>query len=117
MEELYIEPNRSHHRLETFVHKGLACICCGELGTRFVESVDNGGGIHLDIYSEDWTLINVDHTIPKCEGGTDELSNKEPMCQDCNQFKGRMMVDIPTLRNLIAEKVLHFPLFLFIMKT
>ena len=31
--------------------------------------------------------IDIDHRIPKRDGGTDQLSNLQPMCKHCNRSK------------------------------
>jgi HNH endonuclease len=99
LEILYTQYS-DHHRLETFAHHGLECVCCDLIGTRLVKTKDHGGGIHIDIYTEDWVLMTVDHTIPKSKGGPDVLSNKQPMCTNCNQLKGAKEISNDELREL-----------------
>ena len=44
--------------------------------------------LHLDVFTKDLQLMNVDHHIPKSQGGKDCLSNKFPMCYKHNTRKG-----------------------------
>lgn len=63
-------------------------------------TVDKGGGKHVDLYTDDFVLMTVDHTIPKKQaremGWTrkqiEDLTNKQPMCIACNNKKGHKLV-------------------------
>lgn len=78
----------AHKRLGTFAKHGLDCGCCGIVGTRLVKRKDKGGGVHVDLYTDNWVLMTVDHVIPKAKGGPDTFDNKQPLCTDCNFLKG-----------------------------
>lgn len=91
-----------HKRLGVFVAKGLACVCCGLVGTQLIHSVDKGGHVHVDVYSANYILMNVDHIIPRSKGGSNTIENKQPMCEPCNTAKSN------TLIGLIELKVLTF---------
>lgn len=53
--------------------------------------VDNGGGIHLDLYAFDdlgeMVMITIDHIKPKSKGGPNHISNYAPLCKICNEIK------------------------------
>ena len=86
---------KNHKRLKVFFHKGLQCSVpgCHHVGTRFILGCDNGRNFHMDIYTDDLVLMNVDHRIPKCDGGTWDLDNLFPMCQPHNTKKGNSYLD------------------------
>lgn len=95
-----------HRRLSVFCAKGTVCVCCSIEGTRFIVSVDNGGAVHYDVYTDDYSLMTVDHVIPLSGGGEDEIENKIPMCSDCNFIKGSRDITLDELRNFIKQKYL-----------
>ena len=97
---------KNHKRLKVFFHKGLQCSVpgCNRVGTRLILGRDNGGGLHVDIYTDDLVLMNVDHRIPKCAGGTWDLENLFPMCQPHNTQKGSKFLD----ENLMLTKSQHY---------
>ncbi len=86
---------REHHRLTVFVHKGRKCVNCDREGVLLLVT-EGRGGIHVDLYTDDFVLMTVDHIVPKSVGKlmgwTDEeiedLLNKQPMCEPCNGSKG-----------------------------
>lgn len=86
----------NHRRLGVFFHKGTECANpeCNRVGTRLIYGKNRAGQIHLDVYTEDLTLMTVDHVIPRSLGGSDHLSNKEPMCRPCNERKGNAFVGV-----------------------
>ena len=86
-------------RLSTFVRKGHVCVRCGREGSHFyVERHPNEtqGGKHLNLYAVDpdgtEVLMTVDHIVPKSLGGSNDLSNLQPMCMPCNQEKGNRYI-------------------------
>lgn len=97
----------SHRRLRVFHHKGLACVnlCCSNVGTRLIESVDNQGGLHFDVFTDDLMLMNIDHIIAKARGGTNALENLQPMCQLCNTAKGHKDVSLEDLQALVEIQI------------
>lgn len=107
---------KTHHRLGVFAEHGLQCVCCAEKGTHLVRSMDPGGGIHVDLYSDDWVLLTVDHIVSKAEarkmGWTKQqieaLSNKQPMCTYCNGAKGHKDITVEELREQRQGVVLKY---------
>lgn len=89
---------KEHRRLCVFALKGLECVCCGIVGTRLIKSVDKAGNIHIDVYTDDYTLMTVDHTIPFSISKDNTLANKEPMCHPCNFVKDNSLLSYDELR-------------------
>jgi hypothetical protein len=77
-----------HRRLSVFAQKGCVCVSCGRVGTKLFKGVDNGGGVHVDLYTDDLVPLTVDHIIPRSLGGEDHMDNYQPMCFPCNNKKG-----------------------------
>lgn len=98
-----LEKLKNHHRLQVFYHKGCACVTpgCSNIGTRIIRSIDNQGGIHWDLFTDDLILMTVDHIIPKKRGGSNTLNNYQPMCKICNNKKGHQNITLDEL----AEQV------------
>lgn len=80
----HLEKFAEHRRLKVFVAKGCKCFNCDRVGTRLILCQDG----HLDLYTQDLVLINIDHIIPKSKGGKSTLENLQPSCEICNQKKG-----------------------------
>jgi 5-methylcytosine-specific restriction endonuclease McrA len=78
---------KNHKRLRVFFHKGCSCIKCGITRTQIGVGVDFDGNKHLDIYTDNFKMINIDHTLPKSREGNSSLENLEPMCHECNSIK------------------------------
>jgi len=56
------------------ISKHLVCPACHR-------DFDDGGGLTRD------------HIQPICEGGSNALNNLQPLCRDCNSYKGRKTID------------------------
>jgi len=87
MEELF-STYLNHRRMRVFANKGLKCEYCEKSGIYLISAVDKFGSIHIDIYTNNFELMTVDHVIPKCRGGDDNLLNLVPCCETCNKKKG-----------------------------
>ena len=94
MEEIVKECNDGNiksKRVLNLLKLGPVCVDCKIEGTKWIRTRDAGGGIHLDLYSEDDTLITIDHIIPKSKGGKDHIDNMQTMCKVCNESKGNQI--------------------------
>jgi hypothetical protein len=92
-------------RLITF-KKSQSCICCGLTADRFLlqRAVDENP--HLNMYGEKegkLILFTMDHFIPQSKGGTNDLTNLQTMCAECNELKGNSFISNERLRKLIKE--------------
>ena len=97
---------RSHRRLRVFHHKGLKCSnpACNHVGTRLILGVDTMGGFHWDIYTTDLQLMNIDHIVPKNNGGNNHLTNLQPMCMPCNSKKGHKTIENGEIANITTKR-------------
>ena len=86
-----LEDYKDHRRMRVFYNKGVECINCGLEATQLAIGIDNAGKKHIDIYTDDFYPLTVDHTIPRSKGGSDDLENLEPMCARCNTKKGNQL--------------------------
>ncbi len=84
-----------HRRLGVFYEKGLACVepGCECVGSRLIVGQDKSGGLHVDVYTDDLILMTVDHINPRWNGGSDHMTNKQPMCRYHNSKKGGILPD------------------------
>ena len=87
LEELQTKYSR-HKRLKVFAFKGLKCVKCPREGKYLIAAKDRSGAIHVDLYTNDFELMTVDHIKPKRLGGTYDIKNLDPMCRFCNSEKG-----------------------------
>lgn len=79
----------NHKRLRVFHHKGRRCANegCDKIGVYLIKARNNAGGYHIDLYTEAFELMTIDHIVPKSKGGTNDLENLQPMCNACNARK------------------------------
>lgn len=98
--ELYTT-HRGNRRLMVFVHKGRRCVICEREGVLLLRTKDiKGGREHVDLYTEDFVLMTVDHIVPKAQARKigwsretiERLTNKQPMCTCCNGHKGDKLI-------------------------
>lgn len=83
-------------RMRTYT-KGVKCANCGIQGrywavqNSYSEKKKTYDNAHLNLYAVNEhghsILMTSDHIIPKAAGGSDELSNRQPMCEPCNHKK------------------------------
>lgn len=82
-----LEKYKEHRRLRVFYNKGVSCVQCGITAT-LIGLGQKRDSFHLDLYTDDFYPLTVDHIIPKSKGGSDDLDNLQPMCCLCNFKKG-----------------------------
>lgn len=102
---------KNHRRLQVFAIKGIECSVrdCPCKGAFFIERVDTNKkgepkGVHVDLYTEDFQLMTVDHHIAKSKGGNDTIENKFPMCAHHNTKKGRLDPEVFYSRFGVAKQ-------------
>lgn len=83
---------KDHERLQVFALKGRKCVTCYRTGTLLVVSTElkgkRAGEVHIDLVTDDFVLMTVDHVNPISISGDDTIDNKQPMCLPCNESKG-----------------------------
>ena len=82
------------HRYQMFALKGTDCVKCGLVGKFFAlerNESNNSPKFHFNLYGIDdydnEVMITKDHIIPRAKGGKNVLSNYQPLCFKCNQYK------------------------------
>ncbi len=83
-----LEKYKDHRRLRVFYHKGTSCCDCDVVGTILTHGLDKHGNIHIDVCTDDYYPLTIDHILPKSKGGSNKLSNLRPMCSLCNSKRG-----------------------------
>ena len=79
----------THRRLRVFHFHGTRCAApdCSKEGVYLIKAKNTDGGYHVDLYTEDFELMTIDHIIPKSKGGKNTIENLQPMCHTCNSKK------------------------------
>lgn len=80
-------------RYQLFSLKGVVCVNCGVSGSFFAKEKNlKDKSYHLNLYGINSEGVEVmltkDHILPKSLGGSNDLSNLQPMCKICNELKG-----------------------------
>lgn len=102
----------NHKRLKIFCIKGRECVTCERVGTLLLITEGADGGIHIDLYTDDFILMTVDHIVPKKVGRElgwtkrqiEDILNKQPMCQPCNSSKGHKHITNEQFKKRIFQR-------------
>jgi 5-methylcytosine-specific restriction endonuclease McrA len=101
-----------HKRLKVFVHKGRECVICDREGVLLLVTQEMKGKrrkLHVDLYTEDFVLMTVDHIVPKAQArkigwskqAIERLTNKQTMCDPCNGWKGDKQLSVEEIREIL----------------
>lgn len=109
--ELYTD-YLSHKRLSVFANKGRECVICGREGVLLLKTQGKHGDIHIDLFTEDFVMITVDHITPKAVArelgwnsvDIEALRNKQPMCGPCNWGKSDSTASNEEIRQRMTGK-------------
>lgn len=87
--ELLDTKYKTHRRLRVFHHHGTKCShpTCQKEGTYLIKALNTSGGVHVDLYTDEFELMTIDHIVPKSKGGSNLIENLQPMCNTCNAQK------------------------------
>ncbi len=92
-------------RYQVYALKGTTCVTCGLKAEYFAferERSQTHALPHLNLYALKLSnskksmvevMITIDHIIPKSKGGTNDMTNLQPMCSRCNQKKADTLPD------------------------
>lgn len=90
----HIKVRMGSHRYQLFALKGTNCVKCGIKGKFFAleqHKFCKFSKFHFNLYGIDRNgceiMITKDHIIPKSKGGKNTLTNYQPLCTRCNQYK------------------------------
>ena len=83
-----------NNTVRVFVHKGTTCTDCGAKSKYYIENPQTQLSeklgqecVSLVLFNENRIKMTKDHIYPKSLGGTNSLSNMQPMCATCNVNK------------------------------
>lgn len=76
-----------YNRWEVFANRELVCVACKCEAVGMVRWTTLGGEYHFDILMSNKSILTVDHRVPRCAGGSNDMSNLDPMCLICNTRK------------------------------
>jgi 5-methylcytosine-specific restriction endonuclease McrA len=81
--------------MQTHIQKDNMCLPCGLSTTHFAiqlgpkQTTPHINAWHLSNNTK--ILITSDHIIPSSKGGSDDISNRQVLCEHCNVKKGDMI--------------------------
>lgn len=101
-----LERFKDHTRMSVFYNKGTQCVVpgCIHNGVYLLlveETNSKSKARHINLYSQEFALMTVDHILPKSRKGKKTLENLQPMCAKHNQSRGNM----PYERFLAGERI------------
>lgn len=89
-------------RYQNFKKNGVICAKCGIKGEYFrleqhaFHADTSNNSFHFNLYAVNSAgnevLMTKDHIVPKSHGGSNDLSNFQPMCSNCNTKKGNSIL-------------------------
>lgn len=86
--EITLRQLADHKRIKLFTKMGMECKICG-LTAKYI--VVGHHKLHntktLTLYSNNFTVMTVDHIIPRSKKGPNSRSNKQCLCEKCNYQK------------------------------
>lgn len=93
IEQIFTSDLRFHRRLKVFANKGCTCLLClKKVGVYLISARGWRGSLHVDLYTEDFELMTIDHIIPKSKGGSNSMRNLIPACNSCNSAKSNKLI-------------------------
>ena len=105
LSDLYETFNR-HRRLQVFAYKGRNCVVCGREGVLLLKTYNKKNRqTHVDLYTDDFVLMTVDHIIPRSISHDESLNNKQTMCDPCNAKKADKMLAPEDMRKHMTHLV------------
>jgi len=86
----YVRPSYVSVRFRVLQRDGFRCQYCGKT-------------------AKDDVKLEIDHIRPRCEGGTDEMTNLITACFDCNRSKGGRVLDYDAEQSIMSRLDLPDP--------
>ncbi len=83
--------------------KSTCCVACGDKGTHVDFEIYKAKPV-FNMYTARGSKMTKDHIVPVSKGGSNGLSNLQPMCQECNSTKGNSELTNEQLGKLILAR-------------
>jgi 5-methylcytosine-specific restriction endonuclease McrA len=72
------------HRKFIYERDLFSCVVCNR---KFNKPIDWDKSTLPKAIHDGEMFLEIDHIIPTCKGGSDEINNKQALCQKCNNKK------------------------------